>query len=73
MIPAIMNQDPEESLLVLSNSEKVRYRTFLDREADPDGLNAWVQALQQGSDRDTVAAGFANSPEFAAIMAKYGF
>ena len=66
--PEFVNKHLDDTELV-----KVLYRTFLDREADPDGLNAWVQALQQGSDRDTVAAGFANSPEFAAIMAKYGF
>ena len=66
--PEFVNKNLNDTELV-----KVLYRTFLDREADQGGLSAWVQALQQGNDRDTVAAGFANSPEFAAIMAKYGF
>ena len=52
---------------------KVLYPTFLGREADGAGLKAWVQALQTGSTRDAVAAGFAFSPEFASIMAQYGF
>ena len=52
---------------------KVLYPTFLGREADGAGLQAWVQALQTGSTRDAVAAGFAFSPEFASIMAQYGF
>ena len=66
--PEFVNKNLNDTELV-----KVLYRTFLDREADEGGLSAWVQALRQGNDRDTVAAGFANSPEFAAIMAKYGF
>ena len=66
--PEFVNKNLNDTELV-----KVLYRTFLDREADQGGLSAWVQALQQGNDRDTVAAGFANSPEFANIMAKYGF
>ena len=52
---------------------KVLYPTFLGRESDPDGLQAWVQALQTGSTRDEVAAGFAYSIEFTNIMAQYGF
>jgi hypothetical protein len=66
--PEFVNKNLNDTELV-----KVLYRTFLDREADEGGLSAWVQALRQGNDRDTVAAGFANSPEFANIMAKYGF
>jgi hypothetical protein len=52
---------------------KVLYRTFLGREFDNAGLQAWVSALQSGATRDKVAAGFAYSPEFAGIMTSYGF
>ena len=52
---------------------KVLYPTFLGRDADTAGLEAWVAALQGGASRDDVAAGFAYSLEFATIMAQYGF
>ncbi len=57
-----------------SNEEYVTilYRTFLGREPDADGLNAWVKALNEGASRDQVLAGFSDSPEFAIIMAQYG-
>ena len=52
---------------------RVLYPTFLGRDPDSAGVQAWVEALRNGSSRDDVAAGFAYSPEFAAIMAQYGF
>ncbi|MBR2068056.1 MAG: DUF4214 domain-containing protein [Solobacterium sp.] len=56
----------------LSNADfiKVCYRTFLDREADANGLNYWLTQMPKG--KDVVLRGFANSNEFNAIMAKYG-
>ena len=51
---------------------KVLYRTFLDREFDPAGLNDWVTALASGKSRDDVAAGFAYSQEFSEIMSIFG-
>ena len=59
----------------LSNTEfvKVMYRTFLDREAEPAGLQYWLNKLASGMTRENVAAGFAASDEFGAIMARYGF
>ncbi len=58
----------------LSNEEyvKVLYRTFLNREYDPSGLNAWVTVLNQGTSRQDVLHGFSRSPEFARLMAEYG-
>ena len=57
-----------------SNDEYVRtlYRTFLGREADQAGYNDWMKKLNSGTDRKTVMMGFANSAEFAKIMASYG-
>lgn len=51
----------------------VLYRTFLDREAEPGGLNYWLGKMRSGMSRDKVAEGFANSQEFKNIMARYGF
>ena len=46
--------------------------TFFGREADTGGYNNWMNKLSSGTSRDTVLMGFANSKEFANIMAKYG-
>ena len=51
---------------------KVLYRTFLGREYDPQGLENWVGKLASGMSREQVASGFANSQEFAGIIASYG-
>ena len=52
---------------------QVLYRTFLDREADEGGLQAWIAALQAGHSREEIAASFAYSPEFSNLMKRYGF
>lgn len=51
---------------------KILYRTFLDREYEETGLQYWLNRLRGGSSRDQVIEGFANSREFANLMAKYG-
>lgn len=58
----------------LSNEEyvKVLYRTFMGREYDQGGLDAWVSVLNSGTSRLDVLHGFSRSPEFAQIMAQYG-
>jgi hypothetical protein len=58
----------------LSNVEyvKVLYRTFLNREYDQEGLNAWVKQLNEGTSREEVLHGFSRSPEFRKLMAQYG-
>lgn len=58
----------------LSNEEycKVLYRTFLDREYDPDGLRTWMGRLETGDSRENVFYGFARSREFREIMNRYG-
>ena len=58
----------------LSDDEYVKtlYRVFMDREADPEGLNAWISVLNSGQNREHVFNGFADSPEFQKICASYG-
>jgi len=48
------------------------YLTFMDREADSDGLWYWVIELWNNVTREDVLEGFANSPEFAGIMTSFG-
>lgn len=58
----------------LSDKEYVKtmYRVFMDREADPVGLDAWVKVLKSGKSREHVFNGFADSGEFKEICAGYG-
>ena len=58
----------------VSNGEYVTrlYRTFMGREPDTAGYNAWVGQLDSGVSREEVFDGFAASSEFAAICASYG-
>ena len=48
------------------------YRTFLGREADPQGRAYWLNRLNTGSTRESVFYGFANSAEFGRICDSYG-
>ena len=55
----------------LSNRDFVEqlYRTALDRPADPDGVAAWTQVLDDGVDsRAGVVLGFAGSAEMTAKL-----
>ena len=58
----------------LSNGEYVTrlYRTFMNREPDQAGYDAWVSQLDSGVGREEVFDGFAQSIEFARICAQYG-
>ena len=50
----------------------VLYQTFLGRDPDPEGLANWVGLLDRGEKtRDEIVSGFADSKEFADIMAQY--
>ena len=51
---------------------KVLYRTFLDREADAEGLAGWIAVLDSGLSRMHVFKGFVESPEFTGICQDYG-
>lgn len=50
----------------------VLYRTFFDREGDPDGINYWITQMNNGMSDEEVLSGFVNSQEFAAICDRYG-
>ena len=58
----------------VSNGEYVTrlYRTFMNREPDQAGYDAWVGQLDSGVSREEVFDGFAQSIEFARICASYG-
>ncbi|MBO4636081.1 MAG: leucine-rich repeat protein [Clostridiales bacterium] len=58
----------------VSNGEYVirLYRTFMGREPDQSGYDAWVAQLNEGVSREVVFEGFAQSPEFTRICASYG-
>ena len=63
-----MNNNP------VSNEEFVTrlYLTFMDRNPDTAGFNAWVGQLNSGVSREEVFQGFAQSTEFGTICANYG-
>ena len=48
------------------------YRGIFGRLYDDEGLNDWVNQLNNGTSRETVFWGFANSQEFANMVASYG-
>lgn len=48
------------------------YRTFFDREADPDGRATWLGTLANGNSREYVLAGFVNSVEFDKLCGRFG-
>ena len=57
-----------------SNEDYVRYMysAFFGRQPDQAGLNSWVNALNNGTTRENVFCGFANSEEFGNLCASYG-
>lgn len=59
----------------LSNEDyiAVLYRTFLGREPDAEGFSAWTDYINSGTvSREGALDGFANSQEFASILASFG-
>ena len=58
----------------VSNEDYVTrlYRTFMNREPEQAGYEAWVARLNEGASREEVFDGFAQSIEFARICAAYG-
>ncbi|MEG1758728.1 MAG: DUF4214 domain-containing protein, partial [Oscillospiraceae bacterium] len=58
-----------------NNTDYVKqlYRAFMGREFDKQGLDTWVNLLNAGKmNREQVFNGFADSPEFAAIIKSFG-
>ncbi len=58
----------------MTNEEYVRimYRAFFGRDADPEGLATWTNALATGWTKQEVFAGFANSGEFGVLCEQAG-
>ncbi len=50
----------------------ILYRAFFDREPDWEGFYGWLEALQRGSSRESVLAGFIASNEFHHLCSQYG-
>ena len=50
---------------------KMLYRLYLGREAEEAGLSFWKEQLRGGKTREQVNKGFANSREFAGIVAGF--
>ena len=48
------------------------YTMFMGREADTSGYDFWCKEMDNGSSREAVFAGFANSPEFYDICSGCG-
>ncbi len=66
---------PEFITMNLDNVNFVNYmyKAFFGREADQDGLNYWVEQLDNGTaTREDIFAGFSGSAEFANLCASYG-
>lgn len=59
------NYSDEEYVTIL-------YRTFLNREPEASGLQAWVNRLHQGASRMEVLNGFVYSSEYSKLAADYG-
>jgi hypothetical protein len=47
------------------------YRSILNREPDPTGLESWIDALAKGKTRNNVLNGFLKSTEFDNLCAEY--
>lgn len=58
----------------LSDEEfvKMLYLTFMNREADEGGKNAWISQLNAGVEREKILEGFIMSAEFGDICKQYG-
>ena len=65
--PEFMNNNYSNEVFVT-----ILYNVCLNRAPDPDGLNNWVTALDNGADRLEVFRGFAHSDEFTGICNNYG-
>ena len=58
----------------VSDEEYLRrlYHTFMDREPDQAGFDAWLAQLRSGTSREEIFNGFAASIEFGRICESYG-
>ena len=47
---------------------RILYRLYLYREADEEGLAGWIEELESGVSLQEIVVGFADSPEFKAVV-----
>ena len=61
---------PEFQSKLLGNEQFIRilYRLYLYREADAEGLAGWIEELESGVSLQEIVVGFADSPEFKAVV-----
>ena len=54
----------------VSNEElvKILYRVYLNREADAEGLETWIQKLDEGTSLNELLNTFSNTNEFKAVI-----
>ena len=60
------NRNLDDTLFVTT-----AYRSILNREPDPIGLESWIDALAKGKTRSNVLNGFLKSTEFDNLCAEY--
>ncbi len=65
--PEFMNRNLDDSQFV-----EVLYRTFFDRESEPEGKAYWLGRLASDTPRETIVNEFIESTEWCNICARYG-
>ena len=68
----VFSDEVKKKNLNNSNFVEMLYETCLGRGSDSVGKNNWLNLLANGTSREEVFWGFANSQEFLAIVAGYG-
>ncbi len=68
----VFSKEFVDKRIVNTDFIEIMYLAFFGRNADPGGFSAWVEALDEGTDRNDVMAGFTNSAEFTGICSSYG-
>ena len=65
---------PEAEKLNRTDSDYIErlYHLCLDRDADSEGLNYWVGAMENGMTREQIAEAFSSSAEFSGLLENYG-
>ncbi len=68
----VFSQELQNRNLSTEETVDMLYRLYLGREADPDGKAYWLQQMAEGMTLEQLNDGFADSAEFAGIVAGYG-
>lgn len=68
----VFSQEASNKNLNNAQYTEMLYEAILGRNSDASGKNHWISLLDTGMSREQVFWGFANSVEFAKIVASYG-